>query len=279
MKYIINHQISFCNESRTISLLDNLENSLVLSAPASRLLLTLVVNSNTPLKREYLLSTVWEEYGFTASGSNLNNYISELRKSLAHLVPEFVGIVTIPKVGFQFTANIETLLPQNSQQNTLSALQTVSPIIVSDEMQLKNESITHNKKNKKVFIYKFKTPFVIFLFTLPLIILLFYYISIPDYSPQIESSKFIYTQDNCDVYSLDEFNSMNNNEIMQVITKKLKKYNISCNTNNQYDIYYSSLTSSNPELLITNFIGICIKSEKKDKQHMYKNCRSFVNEV
>lgn len=279
MKYVINHQITFCNETRTLSLLDNKENSLVLSAPASRLLLTLVVNSNTPLKREYLLSTVWEEYGFTASGSNLNNYISELRKSLAHLIPEFNGIITIPKIGFQFTANIETLLPQNDQQDTLSALQVVSPIIVNNETPLSNENIIKNKEKKKFVASNLKVPFAMFLFVLPLTILLLYYMSIPDYSPQIESSKFIYTQDNCDIYSLDEFNSMSNNEIMQIIQKRLSRHNISCNTNNQYDIYYSSLTSSDSAPLITNFIGVCIKNEKKDKQHMYKNCRSFVNEV
>lgn len=279
MKYIINHQITFCNESRTISLLDNTENSLVLSAPASRLLLTLVVNSNVPLKREYLLSTVWEDYGFTASGSNLNNYISELRKSLAQLAPEFAGIVTIPKIGFQFTANIETSLRQDNQQDTLSALQVVPPIIVNNEDLLSNEDEIKNYKHKKIENQRIKNRYIICFIILPLIILLTYYLSIPNYSPRIESSNFIYTQDNCDIYSLDEFNSMSNNEIMQVIEKRLKKHNISCNENNQYDIYYSSLPDPKTTLFITNFIGVCIKNEKKDKQHMYKNCQSFVNEV
>ncbi|WP_158467568.1 winged helix-turn-helix domain-containing protein [Providencia burhodogranariea] len=249
---------------------------MVLSAPASRLLLTLVVNSNTPLKREYLLSTVWEDYGFTASGSNLNNYISELRKSLAYLVPEFSGIVTIPKIGFQFTANIETSLPKNSQQEKSSSLLEAPSLITHQKDLLNNEDKTRNNKFE---IKRIKTYQIIFIITLPIIILLTYYISIPNYAPKIESSKFIYTQDNCDIYTLDEFNSMSNNEIVQVIKKRLATHNISCNTNNQYDIFYSSLPAPNPALLITNFIGICIKDEQKDKQHMYKNCHSFVSEV
>lgn len=285
MQYIINHQITFCNESRTLSLLNNVENSLILSAPAARLLLVLITNRNSPLTREYLLTTVWEDYGFTASGSNLNNYISELRKSFAHLEPNFAGIITIPKVGFQFTANIETLLPQNNQTESLLSLQVTHPIVPSSDNNIGNnnasalaplltQSTISKTKNKK---WRDKGIFVAAILTLPIVIIAIYYLLSHQHEAPTENYKLIFKQGNCDIYSLDEFTSLSNNEIIKSMKEDLDNKYLDCNTNNQYDIYYSYLPKSNSTLSSTEFIGVCIKNE--NKENSYKNCYSIYHKA
>lgn len=56
------------------------------------------------IKRQQLLEEVWEERGLKGTNSNLNNYISLLRRHLAQL-GETELIITYPRQGFKFVAN------------------------------------------------------------------------------------------------------------------------------------------------------------------------------
>ncbi|WP_260440753.1 winged helix-turn-helix domain-containing protein [Serratia marcescens] len=74
-----------------------------LTATLNRLLSTLVRNNNLVVSRDTLLTQVWEAHGQVASGNNLNNTISILRKMFAALGEDDI-IVTLPRQGFMFTA-------------------------------------------------------------------------------------------------------------------------------------------------------------------------------
>ncbi|EMA4781828.1 winged helix-turn-helix domain-containing protein [Providencia rettgeri] len=288
MKYIINHQIIFCVNSRTLLLQNRSENSLILSSPASRLLQLLIINKNTPLTREYLLTKVWEDYGFTASGSNLNNYISELRKSLSYLEPNFSAIVTIPKVGFQFTATIETLLLENTQPETLLLTQSPDTMVPAprdtednvDNTATKEHAASENKKrpstNKTKHLLK-RNRVIFTLLLLPLVIILTYYLSMSNAPLPIEHRKFIFTQGNCTVYSLDEFSILSEQEINQKMKVYLNNKYINCTSGNHYDIYYSLVTKSKNRLLAPEFTAICIRNDIFNQKNVYKTCHSVIN--
>ncbi|AJJ18737.1 DNA-binding transcriptional activator CadC [Yersinia intermedia] len=110
MKYILNLTIVFNPSEKILMELNDEERAVTLSNPASRLLLEFIKHQNEPIERDVLLKNVWEDYGFTASNSNLNAYVSELRKALAAFGEDPQIITTIPKYGFQFTARIESVL-------------------------------------------------------------------------------------------------------------------------------------------------------------------------
>ncbi|AWS50763.1 winged helix-turn-helix domain-containing protein [Providencia rettgeri] len=283
MKYIINHQIIFCVDSRTLLLQNRSENSLILSSPASRLLQLLIINKNTPLTREYLLTKVWEDYGFTASGSNLNNYISELRKSLSYLEPNFSAIVTIPKVGFQFTATIETLLLENTQPETLLLTQpsdTMVPVPKDTENNVDHTAVSEKKKrpstNKTKHLLK-RNSAIFTLLLLPLVITLAYYLSMSNTRLPIEHRKFIFTQGNCTVYSLDEFTILSEQEINKKMESYLNNKYINCTSGNHYDIYYSYVTKSKNTLLNPEFTAFCIRNDIFNQKNVYKACHSVMN--
>ncbi|CAI0998802.1 winged helix-turn-helix domain-containing protein [Serratia proteamaculans] len=112
MKYIINNNIKYHEDrSELVSLHDHIE-PLQLTATLNRLLSTLVRNNNQVLSRETLLMQVWEAHGQIASGNNLNNTISILRKMFASLGEEEI-IITLTRQGFMFTAT--TLETADSQ--------------------------------------------------------------------------------------------------------------------------------------------------------------------
>ncbi|HGM5336603.1 TPA: transcriptional regulator [Serratia marcescens] len=103
MRYIINNNVKYHEDkSELISLHDDIP-PIVLTATLNRLLSALVRNNNLVLSRETLLSQVWEAHGQVASGNNLNNTISILRKAFSSLGEEDI-IVTLPRQGFMFTA-------------------------------------------------------------------------------------------------------------------------------------------------------------------------------
>ncbi|EPF7467198.1 winged helix-turn-helix domain-containing protein [Serratia marcescens] len=121
MRYIINNNIKYHEDrSELISLHDDIP-PIVLTATLNRLLSALVRNNNLVLSRDTLLTQVWEAHGQVASGNNLNNTISILRKAFSSLGEEEI-IATLPRQGFMFTARelkttdsqAEALMVQNA---------------------------------------------------------------------------------------------------------------------------------------------------------------------
>ncbi|MFI8416991.1 transcriptional regulator [Serratia sp. NPDC078593] len=108
MFYIINKTIKYSPSNRVLSLLEEEENSVVLSNQGSRLLMELIKNSNSCLSREYMLKHVWEDFGLTPSNNNLYAAVSEIRKAFSALGMTEKVITTIPKTGFEFNCSIET---------------------------------------------------------------------------------------------------------------------------------------------------------------------------
>lgn len=103
MRYIINNNIKYHEDrSELVSLHDDIP-PVALTATLNRLLSALVRNNNLVLSRETLLTQVWEAHGQVASGNNLNNTISILRKTFATFGEDDI-IVTLPRQGFMFTA-------------------------------------------------------------------------------------------------------------------------------------------------------------------------------
>lgn len=105
--YILEGCIHFDEQTMALSLDGERENTITLPAPSARLLSELIKTNGTMVTREELLVRVWEEYGYRASNSNLNNYLSILRRSLTSLLPQTILITTLPKKGIIFQANIE----------------------------------------------------------------------------------------------------------------------------------------------------------------------------
>lgn len=103
MKYFINDTIIYKPAAGTLFSPGHTLELLHLVRISNELLQLLIEHNQRPLSREFLLYELWEKHGLSASSNNLNNYISMLRKALAHCGYPAL-ITTIPKHGFLFAA-------------------------------------------------------------------------------------------------------------------------------------------------------------------------------
>ncbi|MBB1200315.1 hypothetical protein EGM70_08410 [Enterobacteriaceae bacterium 89] len=120
--YIIENCLLFNEETQALSIRGEHENTLSLPAPSSRLLSELIKNNGTMVSREVLLAHVWEDYGYRASNSNLNNYLSILRRNLSDLLPQSTLITTLPKQGIIFQAEVDIIIQNNALADSEEAI-------------------------------------------------------------------------------------------------------------------------------------------------------------
>lgn len=74
-----------------------------LSQTSARLLAALLTHSGDVLARDEIFQSIFDKFGARASNSNLNQYISILRKNLHDLGIEQEIIITVPRVGFKIS--------------------------------------------------------------------------------------------------------------------------------------------------------------------------------
>ncbi|NYS31960.1 transcriptional regulator [Pantoea sp. WMus005] len=105
MIYIIDEQITYNSDDCTLSHLPTQE-TLSLSISSGRLFEQLLNSDGEILSRDTLLTEVWDKYGLRGSNSNLNQYLSILRRALAAYGCENL-IITIPKIGIRLNTDIK----------------------------------------------------------------------------------------------------------------------------------------------------------------------------
>lgn len=105
MIYIIDDQVSYNSDDCTLSHIPTQE-SLSLSISSGRLFEQLLNSGGEILARETLLTEVWDKYGLRGSNSNLNQYLSIVRRALAAYGCENL-IITIPKIGIRLNTDIK----------------------------------------------------------------------------------------------------------------------------------------------------------------------------
>ncbi|WNO59621.1 winged helix-turn-helix domain-containing protein [Rheinheimera sp. MMS21-TC3] len=79
-----------------------------------QLLLCLLSNPELPTSRSQLIQTVWQ--GRIVSDGAINRAVSMLRKAFTVLDPNVDYITTIPKLGYQLVAHVQTITVNNSDQ-------------------------------------------------------------------------------------------------------------------------------------------------------------------
>lgn len=104
MIYIIDDQITYNSDDCTLTHLPTQE-TLSLSISSGRLFEQLLNSEGEILARDTLLTEVWDKYGLRGSNSNLNQYLSILRRALAAFGCENL-IITIPKIGIRLNTEI-----------------------------------------------------------------------------------------------------------------------------------------------------------------------------
>ncbi|HAT4517049.1 TPA: CadC family transcriptional regulator [Serratia marcescens] len=131
MIFIINGRVKFNEYEGTLEDVDAPQQVQPLVATTCRLLSIFVRNNGMLVKRQQLLEEVWEERGLKGTNSNLNNYISLLRRHLS-LFGEDELIITYPRQGFKFVAKKVTRHVMTEMDMLQDTLQNTAQLEQSD---------------------------------------------------------------------------------------------------------------------------------------------------
>lgn len=225
MNYIIELDVFFAPEDKTLSLSNDRNNSVSLSNQANRLLLEMVISKNEVLNREDLIKRVWEDYGFTSSNNSLYVAVSEIRKAFSSLGKNPQIITTIPKVGFRFEG-------------------VVLPVSVDQKLTITPNEIEKNVGRSIILTHKviILTLMIMVIFSLSWLIRT--HIK-NELKTDIEYKKLMYTDNLCKIYMLGH-DVYGLNDIKNDIERELFK----CEKQ-RVDIFYERTKSAGL------FIGAC----------------------
>lgn len=262
MKYIINSTILFNVDEGTLSFYESAKTSVRLSKPASRLLLELVKKNNHSVSRDELLQRVWVNYSPTASNAGLNNYISEIRKTLLLIGVNKNIIVTIPKVGFKLEGEIqpaEALIQMPEPENSVEML-PFQPEEIAEEQQNNEVVVAHTEKKH---FFPWREPLFVSLLTI--IALCAFSIFFDNGKPNKISYNLMQSIDKCDIYSIGKVKLTPS--LLADITQEIKKEDIDC-LKDKNDIFYMEdrIGESVPRV---SLISICDKHHGSNYDHCF----------
>lgn len=108
MLFIINGSIHFRNSDGALWKGDeNDPSSVTLTATTSRLLTFLLERHGEVASRDDILDKVWTSHGLRSSNNSLNKYVADLRKVFTNFEMPDEVIITVPRVGFMFSRQID----------------------------------------------------------------------------------------------------------------------------------------------------------------------------
>ncbi|MBK4715080.1 MULTISPECIES: winged helix-turn-helix domain-containing protein [Tenebrionibacter/Tenebrionicola group] len=145
MKFEIEEFIHFDTEDASL-VNQKTGDRLELSLTSTRLLAKLLCHRKDVLSRDEIFQSVFDQFGARSSNSNLNQYISILRRNLAELGMVKETITTVPRVGFRISEDVMVKMTDNAKK----------PVTLPE---------SHKKKTYKYFsLFRIFFPLSIILF-------------------------------------------------------------------------------------------------------------------
>lgn len=138
MRYNINARFIYDATDGTLTLPESTEPDSQLSITASTLLYFFLRNTGI-ISREEVLKKVWDDNGLTSSNSNLNQYLSMLRKTFRHYGIDNI-IVTVSRGYLQLNPDVsieavdESPLPESPEPTPVETI--TKPLPVEEKQRL-----------------------------------------------------------------------------------------------------------------------------------------------
>lgn len=267
MIYIIDGNISYNSDDCTLSHLPT-DEFLNLSIPSGRLFERLLNSDGEILAREVLLTEVWDKYGLRGSNSNLNQYLSMLRRALATYGCKNL-IITIPKIGIRINTEIKV------EKQRPPAI--IVPPAVSDTSsgqlpaRLADSDAEAPDAQRKLAVKHFRpaqSDIVITLFSLLLLAACGYYWLIIA-AQRVIPSAAIKLPGGCEVVLLKGHSDIDRQTVEQQLLKIINENKQPCDA--RYRFYFDS----NPSLSINNHGRTILSSCRLNNRGNIISCHNF----
>lgn len=107
-KYKIGNQFIYHPKKNTLTPIDDKGSVIILGANEGRLL-NLLISNRGAVARDELITTLWNDREIFVDNSSLTQCVSTLRKALDDSSKEPQFIKTVPKLGYEFIAEVEQI--------------------------------------------------------------------------------------------------------------------------------------------------------------------------
>ncbi|THB82244.1 transcriptional regulator [Pantoea allii] len=240
MIYIIDDQITYNSDDCTLTHLSTQE-TLSLSISSGRLFEQLLNSEGEILARDTLLTEVWDKYGLRGSNSNLNQYLSILRRALAAYGCENL-IITIPKIGIRLNTDIK-IERESSPVFVVTEVQSDeepadSAVSSQDSLAIRPDPAIADKVVKKSGL---NVRLGIFVLLLMLLGSAFWYFTISKPAEKNSSMSTIKLQGGCEAVIVQGLDVFEQKSLDKQILEILKENNQSCVPGRR--IYFDKTTS------------------------------------
>lgn len=162
----------------------NTQDEVNLPPTAAFILQLLFINGGSPVERSDFIEKVNKQFGFDLSNNTLNQYVSLIRKNIRNLGVEVDLIVTVPKVGFYISSEVN-----------VKKEKTFYPI--------NNELSSAHKKKKDLFAYSM--IIMVFIIMLEVVYYSFFFVSEPEDYPLVKVGKI----GMCDLFLPENLSKVN----------------------------------------------------------------------
>lgn len=247
MTYIIDGSIAYNSDDCTLSHIPTQE-SLSLSISSGRLFECLLKSEGEILARDTLLTEVWDKYGLRGSNSNLNQYLSILRRALAAYGCENL-IITIPKVGIRLNSEIHI----EQVADTPALVAEATPV---DEGV--SEALPHTSEPAQTAQIHSPTlngwVFSLIIAAILLVGMGVYHLLLPSPDPEITPVTITLTG-GCDVVLLQGLDAADRPALDKQILQMLSENHQTCDTSRR--IYFDNNTSFTPQNYGRTLLSSC----------------------
>lgn len=245
--YVINNHTVFNDKDGSLRHLVDEDPTNVLSAPAALLLAYFIQHLGEDLAREDILFNVWEKNGKVASGNNLNHYTSILRKALNDMGHHDL-IITIPKFGFCFNAQIEIIDSEEQHEKQIEtsiASQIIAnPVEKIELVELKE--VVHSTKPRQG---KFLIALVGALSVIIVLIIMNSPIRNQKVIPLEHITPLLLGEiDHCTVYAMRSTNKDRSEYLLSQSKKKMAELGINCQIPATVYIHFKMLTHASSSI-------------------------------
>ncbi|HEQ1858373.1 TPA: winged helix-turn-helix domain-containing protein [Providencia alcalifaciens] len=248
MKYKINAFIIYDAVDGTLSLKkDEVDTQLSITANA---LLFYLIQKKGVVSRDEVLKAVWDDNGLVSSNSNLNQYLSLLRKTFRQYGIENI-IVTVARGRLEFNSEILLELLDEETLNTTHLLNSLSEIqkaevVLAPSLEAKptespSEKLPHSLPEQKREICWYLAS-AAFLCCAILLAAMSYFSSQPS-APMILPTL---EHTSCDVLSNEKMiNAFVADNYVQNFDKVRKNLNLACNDKERFVFFYGDKLQKN----------------------------------
>lgn len=219
MVYQIGSVVMYRTDDGAMWLIKDESTIITLTVTMNRLLSYLLARRGQVISRDEILENVWDSYGLRSSNNTLNKYVSEIRKQFVAFGLEDECIITVPRIGFMFSSDIDVQTTQD-----LIPVASESPVTLAD---VATTAIANHKKINYVY------SALVIILSLAVVLtstLIYKNTSTSGTSKNHSELKtyFLFDFKGCSVYTTQKNSAALTELKKDVFIKKIERENISC---------------------------------------------------